>query len=157
MKLAANMAHLPVVKLPAAALRERSVEIDPKEIASSRVQTLIDDMTETMKIEKGVGIAASQVGVNERLIVVDTPEGPQAFVNPVIVKSSKRKEDSHEGCLSIPGNFNTIKRHERIKLVAYDRKGREIQISAEGFPAIVFQHEVDHLDGTLFVDRIGRP
>jgi peptide deformylase len=151
------MARLPVVKLPEKSLRERSVEVDPKSIGSSRVQKLIDDMIETMKHEKGVGIAAPQVAVNERIIIVDTPDGPDAFINPVIVKASKKKNDSHEGCLSIPGHYDTIRRHERIKLVAFDRKGDEVEISAQGFPAIVFQHEVDHLEGTVFIDRIGRP
>lgn len=146
----------PILTNPDAKLRKKSVEIPPKEISSDRVQRLISDLKETMALEKGVGIAAPQIGVQERMIIIETGEGAQAFINPRIVKKSIRKVESEEGCLSVPGVFGTVRRHRGVVVEAYNEQAEPVTIRAEHFPATVFQHEIDHLDGILFIDKVIR-
>lgn len=125
---------------------------DVEEI-DSRVAKLVEDMIETMYDAPGVGLAANQVGVQRRLFVYDIGDGPQAVINPRITESSGEWA-FEEGCLSVPGLSWTIIRPNRVHLVGLDLDGNEISIDAEEYQARVFQHEVDHLDGTLLVERL---
>jgi peptide deformylase len=150
------MAIMDVRKNPDLVLREKASEIDPKEISGARVQSLIADMKVTMHASNGIGIAGPQVGIPERIIIVETGKGPEAFINPQIVSRSLRKTDSEEGCLSIPGVFGIVKRNKAVTVRAFDAHGKEIKIKATGLPAIIFQHEIDHLDGILFIDKVER-
>lgn len=147
------MARLPVVKDPTPSLRVRSAEVAVADILTPRIQTLIKDMKETMYLEKGVGIAAPQVGVNERVIIVELEDGPVAFINPKIVTASFANTPSEEGCLSVPGVYGYVKRSKRIKLEALSEDGEPVNMEVKDFPAIIFQHEIDHLNGTLFIDK----
>ncbi|MBU0646589.1 peptide deformylase [Patescibacteria group bacterium] len=148
------MSVLNIVKNPTKSLRDKSKEIPLAEIKSTRVQKLIDDLIETKNADNGIGIAAPQVGVNERLIIVDLATGPAAFINPRITKGSVRKMETEEGCLSVPGIFGYVKRHRKVHVKALDREGQKVKIDAKGLEAIIFQHEIDHLDGILFIDKV---
>lgn len=148
------MAILKIKKYPDPLLRKKCQEV--KEV-NDEIRKIIDDMLETMRENKGVGLAACQVGVLKRIIVVDIEfikEGIFALVNPKIIRQSKEKEIGEEGCLSFPGAFLKINRHKEIEIEALDRNGKEIKISAKGLLARVLQHEIDHLDGILFFDRL---
>lgn len=131
----------------------------------AKFQKLVDDMVETMLDAPGVGLAAPQVAVSQRLIVVRLPDdeeskkeyGSQAGVlyavaNPEVVKVSKEIVEGVEACLSIPGYFGSVDRHESITLKGLDRHGKPLRIKASGWLARVFQHEMDHLDGRLYID-----
>ena len=113
---------------------------------------LLDNMANTMYSAKGVGLAAPQVGVSKRVIVVDTGEGLYGLINPEIVKAEGREIDQ-EGCLSIPGIVGEVARASSVEVKALDRNGIECPIKASGFFARALQHEIDHLDGVLFIDR----
>lgn len=141
---------------PSTELRKRSLDIPVDEIETVSLRTLIDELKQTMIAENGVGIAAPQVGVHKRVIIVETPEGPQAFINPRITQKSLRKIESEEGCLSVPGIFGIVRRHRSITVEAFNEQGQWVTMRADHFPAIVFQHEIDHLDGILFVDKVVR-
>ncbi|MBW7995886.1 MAG: peptide deformylase [Candidatus Glassbacteria bacterium] len=139
-------------------LRKKAMEIEPDEI-DSVMDKLIGDMIETMYTKDGVGLAAPQVGVGKRLIVYDNVEAgyqldPQVLINPVIIEEegSCRGE---EGCLSIPEIKEMVERAERIVVRGLDREGGEVEIEATDMVARIIQHEVDHLDGILFVDLLG--
>jgi len=129
----------------------------PVESVTAEVRELIADMLETMYAEDGVGLAAPQVGVSERVMVVDPrADGskPLALVNPVIVERSEETDRGEEGCLSIPGVTDFVERAARIVLEGVDRDGKFRRVEAEGLLARILQHEVDHLDGVLFFDRL---
>lgn len=120
-------------------------------------RSLIADLFETMYAEDGVGLAAPQVGVGDRVIVVDPRQEdvkPLALVNPVILERSSEVDRAEEGCLSIPGLQEIVERPMRITIAGLDGEGAAVRLSAEGFLARVLQHEVDHLDGVLFIDRV---
>jgi len=118
------------------------------------IQKLIDDMIETMAKAPGVGLAAPQVGVPLRLAVIEVEDKITVIINPEIVKSSG-EVDLDEGCLSVPGYWGRVNRFERVSVKALDRNGKELRIrDAEGLFAQVLQHEIDHLDGRLYVDRL---
>lgn len=132
----------------------------------SKLQTLLDDMVETMIDAPGVGLAAPQVAVSQRIIVVRLPDdeqsqkeyGDQAGVlyvvlNPEIIRASQQMVDGVEACLSIPGYIGTVSRHQSVTVRGLDRHGKELRIKADGWLARVFQHEIDHLDGVLFIDK----
>lgn len=129
------------------------------------VRALAEDMAETMRGESGVGLAAPQVGVLERVIVIQTPENEEepgsgelyVVVNPKIVRASNDQEDGIEGCLSIPGYVGEVTRHRDITVKGQDVEGRKIRINAQGFLARAFQHEIDHLEGELFIDKLTAP
>lgn len=129
------------------------------------IQTLIDDMVETMRAAPGVGLAAPQIGVPLQVIVVETPEDEEeegsgrlyALINPEIVWSSGEMVEGEEGCLCIPGWAGLVDRHTEVTVKALNRGGKEVKIKARNFLARVFQHEVDHLEGILYVDRIKSP
>jgi peptide deformylase len=152
------MAVLPIVKHPDPRLRvkcKRISRIDPS------LQKLADDMLETMRAANGVGLAAPQVGVPLRLIVIELPEDfddplagqPIVVFNPEIVKSSGEWEPE-EGCLSIPGWVANVKRFEVVTVKGRDRNGHEVRYKADDLLGHAFQHEIDHLDGVLFVDLV---
>ncbi len=134
-------------------LRKKS---EPVNEITPALLSLIDDMKETMVESSGIGLAAPQIGKNIRLIIVATKEGPQALINPEIVSKSILKEVDDEGCLSIPGCFVKVKRAKSVKVRALLEDGAEVTFKAQGLFARVMQHEIDHLDGILMVDRIAK-
>ncbi len=129
------------------------------------LQKLADDMVETMRAAPGVGLAAPQVGVSERLFVAELekseehPGSGRTYIifNPEFLFKSEEMVDGVEGCLSIPGWAGEVSRHEKVVVKGLDRQGRRIRVEAEGWLARVFQHEIDHLDGVLFTDHISDP
>ena len=121
---------------------------------NERLWTLLDDMYETMK-DGGVGIAAPQVGVLRRAVVIDVGEGKHELVNPVIVEQ-EGDQYGGEGCLSIPGQYGLVHRPAQLRLKAQDRYGKPFELEAEGYFAVAVCHEVDHLDGILFIDKAER-
>ncbi len=129
------------------------------------LKQLIDDMIETMRRAPGVGLAAPQVDVSERVIVIELPadeeEGTEAelyaFVNPEIVKSSRETEEGLEGCLSIPGYVADVERHTMVVVRGQDARGKPQKMRVYDYLARVFQHEIDHLEGVLFIDRVEDP
>jgi peptide deformylase len=151
----ARIGH-PVVRTPAR-------EITAEELRSAEVQRLIDDMVETMHEYDGVGLAAPQVHVSLRLAVLRIPESDEraeagvplmVLVNPVVTPLGEEKRESWEGCLSIPDLRGVVPRFARLRLQALDREGRACEIEAERFFARVIQHECDHLDGRVYLDRM---
>ncbi len=148
---------LEIVKYPEPSLKEACTRVEE---LTPELKETIDNMVETMYEDDGVGLAAPQVGLQKRLIVID-PSGPkertalQVIINPEIV-ASEGKVDSEEACLSCPSFNCVIKRSEKVTVTGTDLEGNEIKIEADDFLAIVLQHEIDHLDGTLIVDRVGR-
>ncbi|MBI2476615.1 peptide deformylase [Candidatus Uhrbacteria bacterium] len=124
----------------------------------------LDDLKEleaklrlAMKADEGIGIAAPQIGVSKRVILVSMPHvGPRAFVNPVIVRRSNTFVEFEEGCLSVPGVFGIVDRHKGVDVEAKTIDGHPVALSLKGLHAIVFQHEIDHLDGILFIDKVKR-
>lgn len=144
---------LPIITEPNPILRKQSKEISDNKISSLRFRELCLDMIETMVKKDGVGLSAPQVGKNVRLIVVNTKEGPICIINPKISKKSWFKEWGEEGCLSVPDVFGQVKRHRKILYHYYNKKGNKIEKDAKGFLARIIQHEIDHLDGILFIDK----
>ncbi|HYL28972.1 MAG TPA: peptide deformylase [Gemmatimonadales bacterium] len=132
-------------------LRQRSPEL---KVVDDSVRRLIDDMFETMEAAHGVGLAANQVGVARRVAVVDADGHRFAMVNPVIVEAEGRST-AEEGCLSVPEIFGDVTRPERVVLEALDRDGNPFRLEADGLTARAIQHEIDHLDGILFLDHLG--
>ncbi|TDT61641.1 peptide deformylase [Fonticella tunisiensis] len=125
----------------------------PVEKIDDRIKSLIDDMVETMYHEDGVGLAAPQVGVLKRIIVIDVGEGPIKLINPEII-DSEGTQTEEEGCLSIPGERGIVERPAEVKVKALNENGEEVIIEGTGLLARALCHEIDHLDGILFVDRI---
>jgi peptide deformylase len=155
------MATLEIVTLPAPILRRKARKVTD---FGPQLQELIDDMVETMRIAPGVGLAAPQVDIPLRLIVVEfgDPEDPEippklhTLVNPEITRSSMDLLMGTEGCLSIPGVAGDVERSQAVTVKAFNRRGHPVKVKAEGWLARIFQHEIDHLDGVLFVDRAER-
>ena len=147
------MAVLPVRLYGDPVLRQRA---EPVAAATPAVERLIEDMIETMYSSVGVGLAATQVGVGLRMLVLDEGRGvARAYVNPVIVEEGG-EDIGEEGCLSLPGIYADVARAEWVVVEAQDRTGAPIRRRATGFLARVFQHEIDHLDGILFIDRLDK-
>ena len=117
-----------------------------------RLHTLLDDMKDTMYEADGVGLAAPQVGILRRVCIVDIGEGLIELVNPVIIEADGEQNET-EGCLSLPGNYKTTSRPERVKVRAQNRVGETFTVEGEGLLARAFCHEIDHLDGVLFIDK----
>lgn len=134
-------------------LRKKSKRVTKNELGSASFQDFIRQLSTTMQEADGIGIAAPQVGQNIRLIVINTDQGPQPMINPVVLWKSLTKELGEEGCLSVPGIFGLVKRAKIILLTYVDWAGKRHQIRAKGLFARVIQHEVDHLDGILFIDK----
>lgn len=153
------MSILKVARLGHPVLRTPARAIEVSELMNEMTQRLIDDMFETMREYQGVGLAAPQVHVGIRLFVagVDDPDGgmpPVVMINPEIMPIGDSTEDDWEGCLSIPDIRGMVPRRGEIRVRSLDRNGREHTMTASGFPARVIQHETDHLDGLLFLDRM---
>lgn len=143
---------LTILTDPDPILRRISEPVDPAEISRPQFQNFLDEMIVTMN-EKGVGLAAPQVGENKRVIIVKTKNGPEAFINPKIFSTSLLKTNSEEGCLSVPEVWGTVKRFRKVKVKALNSKGEKVIIKASGLESVIFQHEIDHLDGVLFIDK----
>ena len=152
------MAIREIIKLPHPTLRRRAVKVKNFD---KDLHVLIDDMIETMRNEPGVGLAAPQVNVSQRVVVVEYPlddSDPEAesilfeMVNPVISNLSEEHEFGIEGCLSVPNIFGSVERSISLRVDCKNRFGKKIKIDASGWLARIFQHEIDHLNGTLFVD-----
>ena len=136
-------------------LRQKAL---PVTAVDDTVREMIADMRETMQAYHGVGLAANQIGVLQRVLVVDVPVDDKtrvsyALVNPVLVRRAGA-DTSEEGCLSIPGIYEDVRRAGRVRVRALDERGQSVEFEAEGYLARAVQHEVDHLDGVLFVDRL---
>ena len=147
------MAILEILHFPDARLRNMA---KPVEQVDDSVRKLIDDMFETMYQAPGIGLAAIQVNQPRRVVVVDISEErnqPLALVNPEIIERYG-EEQMEEGCLSVPGIYETVQRAERVRFKALDRDGRSFEMEADGLLAVCIQHEIDHLDGKLFVDYL---
>jgi len=144
---------LNIITDPNPILRRKSVEISHEELSSDKIQQLIADMTKTMEERDGVGLAAPQVGENIRLIVVNAKNEMVAMINPKITKKSWARAIEEEGCLSIPLTFGSVERHRKINCVFLDFSGKEKKLYLSGLDARAVQHEIDHLDGILFIDK----
>ena len=147
------MAILNILHFPDPRLRKRAVSV---ETVDDTIRALIDDMLETMYHESGIGLAANQINVQKRIIVIDISEQrdqPLVLINPTLRERDGTTE-SNEGCLSVPGFFEPVERAERITVSALDRDGEPFEMPADGLLAVCIQHEIDHLDGKLFVDYL---
>jgi peptide deformylase len=152
------MAIRPIIILPDARLRQPS---QPVKTVDDAARKLMDEMVETMHDAPGIGLAAIQIGVPQRIVVLDLakkdePPQPQYFVNPEIVWSSEEKSAYEEGCLSIPEYYEEVERPARIRARYLDRDGAPQEIEAEGLMATALQHEIDHTNGVLFIDHISK-
>jgi peptide deformylase len=156
------MPTLPILTSEDSVLRQRARKVRS---VSAAVRRLIDDMIETMRAAPGVGLAAPQVGVSQRVIVVEYAENQDengaspklyAVVNPEIIRHSAETLPGTEGCLSIPGFLGDVERFQSVTIRGLDRNGKPVRLKARDWLARVFQHEIDHLDGVLFIDRASR-
>ena len=136
-------------------LKKKSKEVPEEEISTEKIQTLIDDMIETMHKYNGVGLAAVQVGVLKRIVVIDLydDKGPIVLINPVIIKT-KGEQEVEEGCLSFPNEFAKIIRPAEVVAEYTDRDGKRMQVKAKELLAQAISHELDHLNGEVFIDKI---
>ncbi|MEO0971626.1 MAG: peptide deformylase [Pseudomonadota bacterium] len=147
------MAILTILEYPDSRLRTKA---QPIEQVDDGIRQLIDDMLETMYAAPGIGLAATQVNVHKRLLVADVSEEhsqPVVLINPQIVERDGERV-GEEGCLSVPGYYEAVERAERIRVRALDRQGETFEMEAEGLLAVCIQHEMDHLEGKLFVDYL---
>ena len=150
---------LKIITLPNEILRKRSKEVDRKFVLLKKTQKLIEEMLITMKTADGVGLAAPQVGGSIRLCVINQTadkinlKNDLVLINPVWKKTSIKKDVMEEGCLSVPKTYGKVKRYIKIKVEALNEKGEPISFLASDLLARVIQHEVDHLDGVLFIDK----
>lgn len=129
----------------------------PVTVFDARIKTLVADMAETMYEAPGVGLAASQVDVHEQVIVIDTSETHselRAYINPELIWVSPEMQIYDEGCLSVPGVYDGVERHAKVKVRAYDVDGKQFELEAEGLLAVCIQHEMDHLKGKVFVEYL---
>lgn len=150
------MALLPILEFPHPRLRTKAAPVEPGEIAAADFQQLLDDMFQTMYEAPGIGLAATQVDVHKRFMVIDVSEeknAPQVFINPQIV-DRQGTEVCQEGCLSVPGIFADVSRAETITVRYLDRQGEARELTTGGLLAVCVQHEMDHLEGKLFIDYL---
>ncbi|MEA1050713.1 peptide deformylase [Lamprobacter modestohalophilus] len=147
------MALLDILTFPDARLRRTA---EPVAQVDDITRQLVDDMLETMYAAPGIGLAAIQVNVPKRVVVIDLSDDrsqPLCLINPELIER-EGDEEMDEGCLSVPGFFETVKRAERVRVRALDRNGKPFELETDGLLAVCIQHEIDHLDGRLFVDHI---
>jgi peptide deformylase len=147
------MSQLTILHFPDPRLRKSAL---PVETVDDSVRTLVDDMLETMYAAPGIGLAATQVNVQRRIIVIDVSDAknqPLVLINPTLLER-EGEDDMEEGCLSVPGFYETVRRAQRVRVSALDRRGDAFEIDASGLLAVCIQHELDHLDGKLFVDYL---
>ncbi len=152
------MAIREILEYPDPRLREVAKPVPEDQIKTAEVQTLIDDMAETMYAAPGVGLAANQIGVDKRIFVLDCaaedePSDFRVFINPEILEKDGQIV-WNEGCLSFPGVTEEIKRAEHVKVRAFDRDGNRFELEATGLLAVAIQHETDHLNGVLMIDKL---
>ena len=148
------MALLPILCYPDTRLHKVA---KPVQAVDDRIHALIDDMVETMYEAGGIGLAATQIDVHERLVVIDTSEErnqPMVLINPEITWMGDERVKGEEGCLSVPGIYDGVERATKVKITALDRDGKSRSIEAEGMLAICIQHEMDHLMGKVFVEYL---
>ncbi len=148
------MAKLNILRYPDPKLH---IVAKPVAVVDARIQRLVDDMLETMYDADGVGLAATQVDVHERVIVIDTSEArddPRVLINPELVSQSEEMSFSDEGCLSVPQIYDKVKRHSRVRVRALNRAGETYEFDAEGLLSVCVQHEMDHLMGRVFVEYL---
>jgi peptide deformylase len=148
------MTILTVLRFPDPRLRTKA---QPVASITDTTATIIDDMLATMYEENGVGLAATQVNIHQRIVVMDTSENndqPIVLINPEITATSNETSISEEGCLSVPGTYAKVNRHDVCTVKALDRHGKEFSFSATELQSICIQHEIDHLNGVLFVDYL---
>jgi peptide deformylase len=144
---------LTILEFPDERLRKKAEKV---KMVDKKLKQLVEDMLETMYAARGIGLAATQINVQQRVVVIDVSEEkdtPLCLINPVILEKDGVKE-SEEGCLSVPGFFENVTRAEHIKINAWDRDGQEFEMEATGLLAVCIQHEMDHLEGKLFVDYL---
>jgi peptide deformylase len=149
------MALLPILRYPDPRLHKVAAKVEQ---VDDRIRKLINDMAQTMYAAPGVGLAATQVNVHKRVIIIDTSETRDrlnVFVNPEILASSG-EADCEEGCLSVPGIYEKVRRAQRITVRALDASGEVFTLEAEGLLAVCIQHEMDHLEGKVFVEYLSR-
>ena len=147
------MAKLEVLHFPDPRLRKKAI---PIALIDAGIKSLADDLLETMYDEGGVGLAATQVNIQQRIIVIDVSEDrdhPRVLVNPEVI-ASEGLEQTQEGCLSVPDYFDDVKRAEKIKYCYQNLEGEKIEEDADGLLSVCIQHEIDHLDGKLFIDYL---
>ena len=146
------MAIYSVVKVGDPILKDVAKEVTKFD---DRIKKLAENMLATMYEENGVGLAAPQVGISKRVIVVDDAEAfsPMVIVNPEIIETTGEQFEQ-EGCLSVPGDMGCVKRAESVRIKGYDVEGNPLDFKAEGMAAVIFQHEIDHLNGILFIDKV---
>ena len=152
------MALLEILKPPAPVLRKVAEEVDAMD---DKTQKLLDDMLETMYDAPGIGLAAPQIGISKRIVVMDTakedePRQPLFIINPKITKSSEEMNIYQEGCLSLPEIYDDVERPACVDITFRDRNWNEISLSCDGLLATCIQHEIDHLNGVLFIDYLSR-
>ncbi|HEY2190516.1 MAG TPA: peptide deformylase [Caldimonas sp.] len=148
------MSKLDILRYPDPRLHKLAV---PVAVVDGRIRTLVADMLETMYAAEGIGLAATQVDVHERVIVIDTSEardGPVVLINPELVAVSEELAISEEGCLSVPEIYDKVSRHARVRVRALDRSGESREFDADGLLAVAVQHEMDHLLGKVFVEYL---
>jgi peptide deformylase len=146
------MALREVITYPHPLLRKKS---QPVEAVTEEIRRLIDDMAETMYAQRGVGLAAVQIGVHRRVIIIDVGEGLLALINPEVLERSGETQ-MEEGCLCLPGVTVEVARSEKINVRGLNEKGEAVTFPAEGLLARALQHEIEHLDGILIVDKVSR-
>ncbi len=144
---------LPITTIPNPILRQRAKELSLEDIKTPVIQKLISDMKETVLPAGGIGLAAPQVGFSVRIVIIAVQNKKMALINPEIINFSWRKEATEEGCLSVPEKWGVVKRSKIIKVKALDESGEIVKFKAKDLFARVIQHEVDHLNGVLFIDR----
>jgi peptide deformylase len=148
------MALLPILKYPDPRLHKVAT---PVQAVDDRIRQLVDDMIETMYQAEGVGLAATQVDVHERVIVMDTSENhdhPVVLINPELIARSDEMSFSDEGCLSVPSTYDRVNRHARVTVRALGRDGQPFELQADGLASVCIQHEMDHLVGRVFVEYL---
>ena len=160
----------PIIQDPTSSLRNRAKELNQNVITTPAVQTIIRDLKDTLAVsEDGIGIAAPQIGESKRIFIVSEeakfvgkPHDEKkhwaslVYINPIVTKKSRTRIDGVEGCLSVPGKFGVVTRHEKISIEAINEHGKKVAHGATKFFARVIQHELDHLDGVLFIDKAKR-
>lgn len=161
------MTILEIAPIGTPVLRQRAREVTPEELATAELQRFVDDLVETMHDAAGAGLAAIQVYRPIRIVAIEVRDNPRypykpnipltILVNPVLTPLSEERFDNYEGCLSVPDLRGVVSRHAELRVQALDRHGQPIDTVVRGITAGTFQHEVDHLDGTLFVDRVTDP
>ena len=152
------MAKLPILTAPDPRLKQKSRKVDK---VDGEIRRLMDDMLETMYAAPGIGLAAIQVAVPKRIVTLDLakkdePPQPQVFINPEVLWTSEEKKAYEEGCLSIPEYYGDVERPAQVKVKYLDLEGQSQEIEADGLLATCLQHEIDHLNGVLFIDHLSK-